>query len=96
MPRQGLLHLSTPQSAQLIRLLVKEGDEVKAGQLLAVLHTGQATTQGDTASLVARSQAERLATLESERSLARSQYQQRYAAKFRNHNVKCHDHVRTT
>lgn len=80
LPTQGLLHLALPQNAMVRRLLVQEGDAVQAGQLLAVLHTGQATTQGDTASLVALSLAQRRTTLETERQLARIQAQARAAA----------------
>eukprot|EP01036_Dinobryon_divergens_P050934 gene50934-68172_t len=80
MPTQGLLHITAPQNSRVTNLLVKEGDEVRVGQPLVNLYTGQSTTRGDTAALVARSQADRLVSLESERRLVQLQHQQRHSA----------------
>lgn len=80
MPQGGVLTLATPQPARVARLLVAEGDTVQAGQLLAVLHTGGATTQGDTAALVAQSLDARRQALAAEGRAASAQAQQRQSA----------------
>lgn len=80
MPGDGVLALSSPQPGRVARLLVREGQTVQAGQLLAVLHTGGATQQGDTATLVAQSLQARKDGLAAEQRAAAAQAQQRQTA----------------
>jgi len=68
-PSLGSLQLSAPQAGTVVDLPVQEGDEVTAGQVLVVLDVGRGGQNGDTASQIALSLAERRRSLDSERAL---------------------------
>jgi membrane fusion protein len=79
-PVQGTINLSSPQAGTLADVRVKEGDAVEANQILMVVGTYRATSQGEAATLIAQSMEQRRATLQTERSLADVQHRQRQQA----------------
>jgi membrane fusion protein len=76
----GTLQLSATSAGTLVERRVSEGDFVPAGQVLFVLGTDRAGTQGNTAALVAQSLMQRRQTLETERGLRELQARQRLQA----------------
>ena len=79
-PVQGTLNVSSSQAGTLVDVRVKEGDAVTANDVLMVVGTDRATSQGDAATLIAQSMEQRRATLQTERSLAEVQFRQRQQA----------------
>lgn len=79
-PKLGTLEVSVPASGVLAETRVSEGKRVEAGQVLFVLGTDHATTQGQTAALVAATVRQRLAALDAERAARELQVRQRREA----------------
>lgn len=77
LPVGGLLHVSAPQSGVISELLVKEGDEVAAGQALARLRNERVTASGDAAALTAQAMTARRSSLMTERRLTEQNLRQR-------------------
>lgn len=80
-PSQGSLNISAPQAGVLVELPVSEGQTVKAGDVLVVLHTERQSllngTVGDTSERVALQIEARQQTLNTERTLRELQTRQR-------------------
>jgi membrane fusion protein len=80
-PSQGSLNISAPQAGVVMDLPVREGQSVKAGQVLLVLQTERQSMLGgsvsDTTERAAQQIATRLQTLSTERTLRELQTQQR-------------------
>ena len=76
-PMEGTLNLSASQAGTLIDVRVKEGDAVRAGQVLMVVGTDRATAKGEASLLIAQSMEQRRASLQSERGLDELQFRQR-------------------
>ena len=79
-PKLGTLEVSVPVSGVLAETRVSEGQRVEAGQVLFVLSTDHATTQGQTAALVAATVRQRLAALDAEWAARELQVRQRREA----------------
>jgi membrane fusion protein len=79
-PVQGTLTVSSSQAGTLLDVRVKEGDAVAANDVLMVVGTDRATSQGDAAALIAQSMEQRRSTLQTERGLAEVQFRQRQQA----------------
>lgn len=77
LPVGGLIHVSAQQPGVISELLVKEGDDVAAGQPLARLRNERITTSGDAAALTAQALQARRASLEAERRLTEQSLRQR-------------------
>ncbi len=77
LPVGGLIHVTAMQSGVVAELLVKEGDEVVAGQPIARLRAERITTAGDAAMLTAQALQARRASLETERRLTEQNLRQR-------------------
>jgi membrane fusion protein len=80
LPTQGSLSVAALAPGTLAELRVREGEQVQAGQVLAVIHTDRAGTAGNTGALVAQNLEQRQATLEAERGLREQQSRQRQQA----------------
>lgn len=80
-PSQGSLNISAPQAGVVMDLPVREGQSVKAGQVLLVLQTERQSMLGgsvsDTTERAAQQIATRLQTLSTERTLRELQTRQR-------------------
>ena len=80
-PSQGSLNISAPQAGVVMDLPVREGQSVKAGQVLLVLQTERQSMLGgsvsDTTERAAQQIATRLQTLSTERTLRQLETQQR-------------------
>lgn len=76
-PTLGTLEVSVPVAGVLVEVRVREGQRIEAGQVLFVVSTDRATTQGSTAALVAVTVQQRLAALEAERAARELQARQR-------------------
>ncbi len=80
-PSQGSLNISAPQAGVVMGLPVREGQSVKAGQVLLVLQTERQSMLGgsvsDTTERAAQQIATRLQTLSTERTLRELQTRQR-------------------
>lgn len=79
-PKLGTLEVSVPVAGVLAETRVSEGQRVEAGQVLFVLSTDHATTQGPTAALVAAAVQQRLTALDAERAARELQVRQRREA----------------
>ena len=77
LPTGGLIGLSAPQSGTVAELLVKEGDEVAAGQPLLRIRAERRLAQGDVALLNSQALAQRRQSLDTERFLQQQQARQR-------------------
>lgn len=77
LPVGGLIHVSSQQAGVISELLVKEGDEVAAGQPLARLRNQRITSIGDAAAFTAQALLARRASLETERRLTEQNQRQR-------------------
>ena len=77
LPTGGLIGLSSPQSGSVAELLVKEGEDVRAGQPLLKIRTERRLAQGDVALLNAQALAQRRQSLDTERLLQQQQARQR-------------------
>jgi membrane fusion protein len=77
MPEQGTVQLTATASGVLSEQLVREGEQVRAGQSLFVLGTDRASAEGSAAVLLAAHLAQRRATLEVERTARIQQVRQR-------------------
>jgi membrane fusion protein len=80
LPTQGSLSVAAQAPGTLAELRVREGQEVQAGQVLAVIHTDRAGTAGNTGTLVAQNLQQRQAALEAEGGLRELQSRQRQQA----------------
>ena len=80
MPLQGTVQLSANAAGVITDQLIKEGEQVTAGQSLFVLGTDRATTEGSAAVLLQAHMAQRRLTLESERTARLEQTRQRQTA----------------
>src|SRR5689334_12986191 len=63
-PAEGTLNLSAPQSGMLVDILVHEGDEVAADEVLMVVRIDRSTALGDAAALIAQNLEQRRVSLE--------------------------------
>jgi membrane fusion protein len=79
-PRLGSLQVTASNPGVLLERRVAEGELVQAGQVMFVLATDRATTQGDIAGLVRQRLEQRRVALESERALRELQARQRQQA----------------
>lgn len=77
LPVGGLIHVTAMQSGVVAELLVKEGEDVAAGQPIARLRSERITAGGDTAILTAHALQARRASLEAERRLTEQNLRQR-------------------
>jgi len=77
LPTGGLIGITAPQAGTVAELLVKEGDEVHAGQPLLKIRTERRLAQGDVALLNAQALAQRRQSLDTERLLQQQQARQR-------------------
>lgn len=77
LPVGGLINVSGQQAGVISQLLVKEGDDVQAGQPLARLRNERITASGDAAALTAQALQTRRASLETERRLTEQSLRQR-------------------
>lgn len=80
LPPAGVLHIVAPVGSRLQRLLVREGERVQAGQLLAELDASSRTAHGHTADLLAQGLQARLDALQQEQRSVEAQAAQRAAA----------------
>lgn len=80
LPVGGLLNVAAPQAGTIAEVLVREGDEVQAGQPLLRIKAERITAQGDAALLTAQALATRRASLETERRLTEQNLRQRQEA----------------
>ena len=76
----GTLQLTATAAGTVVERRASEGELVQAGQVLFVLSTDRAGSQGDTAVLVAQSLLQRRVTLQAERGLRELQSRQRLQA----------------
>ena len=79
-PEGGVMDVSSPQGGTVTEVLVKEGDEVQAGQALVRLRADRQLAGGELGQLQAAAIAQRRVSLESELRLLEQQAQQRAAA----------------
>jgi membrane fusion protein len=77
LPVGGLINASAQQAGVISELLVKEGDDVAAGQPLARLRNERITASGDAAAITAQALQARRASLETERRLTEQNLRQR-------------------
>ena len=77
LPTGGLIGITSPQAGTVAELLVKEGEEVQAGQPLLKIRTERHLAQGDMALLNAQALAQRRQSLDTERLLQQQQARQR-------------------
>ncbi|MFG6428697.1 HlyD family secretion protein [Roseateles sp. LYH14W] len=77
LPAGGLIDVAAPQAGVIAEVLVREGDEVQAGQPLLRLKSERITAAGDAALLTAQALAARRASLETERRLTEQNLRQR-------------------
>lgn len=77
LPVGGLINVAAQQAGVIAEVLVREGDEVKAGEPLLRLKSERITASGDAALLNAQALAARRATLETERRLTEQNLRQR-------------------
>ncbi len=77
LPTGGLIGITASQSGAVAELLVKEGDEVQAGQPLLKIRSERRLAQGDVALLNAQALAQRRQSLDTERLLQQQQARQR-------------------
>ncbi|MDL5030326.1 HlyD family efflux transporter periplasmic adaptor subunit [Pelomonas sp. APW6] len=77
LPTGGLIGITAPQAGSVAELLVKEGEEVRAGQPLLKIRTERRLAQGDVALLNAQALAQRRQSLDTERLLQQQQARQR-------------------
>lgn len=77
LPTGGLIGVTAPQAGTVAELLVKEGDEVQAGQPLLKIRSERRLAQGDVALLNAQALAQRRQSLDTERLLQQQQARQR-------------------
>lgn len=77
LPVGGLINVAAPQAGVVAEVLVREGDEVRAGQPLLRLKSERITASGDAALLTAQALAARRASLEAERRLTEQNLRQR-------------------
>ncbi|WP_298325226.1 HlyD family efflux transporter periplasmic adaptor subunit [Asticcacaulis sp.] len=77
LPAAGLIHVSAQQPGVISELLIKEGDEVAAGQPLARMRNERITASGDAAALTAQALTARRASLMTERRLTEQNLRQR-------------------
>ncbi|MEJ5999812.1 HlyD family secretion protein [Paucibacter soli] len=81
LPRAGMMVLAAPQAGVLAEILVREGDQVAAGQALMRLKSERMTQGGgEMALLNAQALAQRRASLDTERLLTQQQARQRQDA----------------
>lgn len=80
LPVGGLLNVAAPQAGTIAEMLVREGDEVQAGQPLLRIKAERITAQGDAALLTAQALAARRTSLEAERRLTEQNLRQRQEA----------------
>lgn len=77
LPRGGLIHVAAPQAGTVAELLVQEGDDVAAGQVIARIRTDRITAHGDAAALSRQALDARRASLTTERRLTEQSLRQR-------------------
>jgi membrane fusion protein len=80
LPVGGLINVAAPQAGVIAEVLVREGDEVAAGQPLLRLKNERITAAGDAAALNAQALAARRQSLAAERHLIEQGLQQRLDA----------------
>lgn len=80
LPEGGVMDISSPQPGTVTEVLVKEGDEVQAGQALIRLRAERQLAGGELGQLQAAAVAQRRHSLETELRLLEQQAQQRAAA----------------
>ncbi|MFZ6769142.1 HlyD family secretion protein [Undibacterium sp. Di26W] len=79
-PVGGQLSLAAPNAGILLSTHVKEGEQVKAGQVLFTLSTERQNSQGELTALVAQQLASRADSMAAEQRLRQSQYQEKKQA----------------
>lgn len=79
-PEGGVMDIASPQGGTVVEVLVKEGDEVAAGQPLIRLRAERQVAGGELGQLQASAVAQRRASLETELRLLELQAQQRAVA----------------
>ena len=79
-PVGGQLSVAAPNAGILLTTHVKEGEQVKAGQILFTLSTERQNSQGEITALVAQQLASRADSLSAEQRLRQSQYQEKKQA----------------
>jgi membrane fusion protein len=80
LPEDGLIHVFAQNVGTVTDLAVREGSEVRKGQVLAILRLGSDSSRGDTYKLVANAIEERRLALDTERSNAIAQAKQKELA----------------
>jgi membrane fusion protein len=79
-PIGGQLSVAAPNAGILLTTHVKEGEQVKAGQILFTLSTERQNSQGEITALVAQQLASRADSMAAEQRLRQSQYQEKKQA----------------
>ncbi|MFZ6680050.1 HlyD family secretion protein [Undibacterium sp. Tian12W] len=79
-PVGGQLSVAAPNAGILLTTHVKEGEQVKAGQILFTLSTERQNSQGEITALVAQQLASRADSMAAEQRLRQSQYQEKKQA----------------
>ncbi len=79
-PVGGQLSVAAPNAGILLTTHVKEGEQVKAGQILFTLSTERQSSQGEITALVAQQLASRADSMAAEQRLRQSQYQEKKQA----------------
>ncbi|BBB64767.1 secretion protein [Undibacterium sp. YM2] len=79
-PVGGQLSVAAPNAGILLTTHVKEGEQVKVGQILFTLSTERQNSQGEITALVAQQLASRADSMAAEQRLRQSQYQEKKQA----------------
>ncbi|MFZ6781090.1 biotin/lipoyl-binding protein, partial [Undibacterium sp. Ji83W] len=79
-PVGGQLSVAAPNAGILLTTHVKEGEQVKPGQILFTLSTERQNSQGEITALVAQQLASRADSMAAEQRLRQSQYQEKKQA----------------
>jgi membrane fusion protein len=77
MPQGGEINITAPELGRVVELRVKEGDLIKAGEVLFVLATDRQSNSGDTSALLAGQIEARRVSAQAELSLRKNQTQTR-------------------
>lgn len=79
-PHAGSINIAAPNAGVLIRIHIREGQEVTAGQTLFEVSTERQAASGELTALIAQQLATRQATLASEQRLRTAQYRDKKQA----------------